>query len=157
MQISSVLSKEHKNSNMQNYNCAWCSILVWNVVFVMREKHRLRLFLNRVLRKIFGPTRDVLSGDWRRLHNNTHQNILLINSRRMRWAGHVALMGERRGASRVLVGRPEGKRALDVNGIIILAWIFKKWDGWGADWIDLPQDRDTWRAIIKTAMNHRVA
>lgn len=45
----------------------------------------------------------------------------MINSRRMRWAGHVALMGERRGASRVLVGRPEGKRALDVNGIIILA------------------------------------
>jgi hypothetical protein len=60
---------------------------------------------------------------------------------------------ERRGASRVLVGRPEGKRALDVNCMIILEWIFKKWDGGAVDWIDLAQDRDTWRAVVNTEMN----
>ena len=65
-------------------------------------------------------------------------------------------MGDRRGASRVLVGRPEGKRALDVNGMIILEWIFKKWDGGCVDWIVLPQDRDTWRAVVNTAMKYRV-
>jgi len=65
-------------------------------------------------------------------------------------------MGERRGASIVLVGRPEGKRALDVNGMIILEWIFKKWHGGDVDWIDLAQDRDTWRAVVNTAMNHWV-
>jgi hypothetical protein len=65
-------------------------------------------------------------------------------------------MGERRDASRVFVGRPEGKRALDVNGMIILEWIFKKGDGGGVDWIDLAQDRGTWRAVVNTAMNHWV-
>jgi hypothetical protein len=64
-------------------------------------------------------------------------------------------MGERRDASRVLVGRLEGKRALDVNGMIILECMFKKWDEGGADWIDLAQDRDTWRAVVNTAASHK--
>jgi len=53
-----------------------------------------------------------------------------------------------------LIGRPEGKRALDVNGMIILEWIFKKWDGGAVDWIDLAQGRDTWWAVVNTAMDH---
>jgi hypothetical protein len=82
------------------------------------EEHRLRGFENRVLRKIVGPKREV-DGLWRKLHNDklyslySSPNIVrVIKSRRMRWAGHVACMGEVRGVYRVLVGRPKGKRPL---------------------------------------------
>ena len=85
----------------------------------MREVRRLRVFENRVLRRIFGPKRDEETGEWRKLHNEelsdlySSTNIVrVIKSRRMRWAGHVARMGERRAAYRVLVGKPEGKRPL---------------------------------------------
>ena len=72
-----------------------------------------------MLRRIFGPRRDEVTGEWRRLHNeelndpySSHNIVRVIKSRRMRWAGHVALMGEERGAYRVLVGKQEGKRPL---------------------------------------------
>jgi hypothetical protein len=84
----------------------------------LREEHRLRVFENRMLRRIFGPKREE-DGSWRKLHNDelhslySSQNIVrIIKSRRMRWVGHVARMGEGRGVYRVLVGRPEGKRPL---------------------------------------------
>jgi hypothetical protein len=77
------------------------------------------VFENRVLRRIFGPKRDKVTGEWRRLHNEelndlySSLNIIrVIKSRRMRWAGHVARMGEGRGAYRILVGRPERRRPL---------------------------------------------
>jgi hypothetical protein len=77
------------------------------------------VFENRVLRRIFGPKRDEVTGEWRRLHNeelydlySSPNSIRVIKSRRMRWAGHVARMGEGRGAYRVLVGRHEGRRPL---------------------------------------------
>jgi hypothetical protein len=79
----------------------------------LREEHRLRVFKNRVLRRIFGPKRDEVTGEWRRLHNKelngmySSPNIIrVVKSRRMGWAGHVARMGEVRGAYRILVGRP---------------------------------------------------
>ena len=85
----------------------------------LREEHRLRVFENRVLRRIFGPKRDGVTGDWRKLHNEelndlySSPNIVqVIKSRRMGWAGHVARMEEGRGVRRVLVGKPEGKRPL---------------------------------------------
>ena len=85
----------------------------------MREEHRLSVFENRVLRRIFGPKRDEATGEWRKLHNDelddlySAPNIVrVIKLRRMRWAGHVACMGEGRGMYRVLVGKPEGKRPL---------------------------------------------
>ena len=85
----------------------------------MREERKLRVFENMVLRRIFGPRRDEVTGEWRRMHNKelndlySSPNIVgVIESRRMRWAGHVARMGEERGVYRVLVGKPEGKRPL---------------------------------------------
>jgi len=84
----------------------------------LREERRLRMFQNRVLRRIFGPKRDEVTGEWRKLHNELNNlysspNIVqVIKSRRMRWAGHVARMGEGRGVYRVLVGKPEGRRPL---------------------------------------------
>jgi hypothetical protein len=83
------------------------------------EEHRLRVFENRVLRRIFGPKRDEVTGEWRKLHNEEVHNlysspdiIRQIKSRRMRWAGHVACMGEERKVYTVLVGMPERKRPL---------------------------------------------
>jgi hypothetical protein len=74
------------------------------------------VFVNRVLRKIFGPKRDEVTGEWRKLHNEELNDLLsspgifrVIKARRMRWAGHVARVGERRDAYRVLVGKPEEK------------------------------------------------
>jgi len=85
----------------------------------LREEHRLRVFENRVLRRIFRPNRDEVTGEWRNIHNEelndlySSPNIVqVIESRRMRWAGHVARMGEGRGVYRVLVGKPEGKKPL---------------------------------------------
>ena len=104
----------------------------------LREERKLRVFENMVLRRIFGPRRAEVMGEWRRLHNEelsdlySSPNIVrVIKSRRMRWAGHVARMGEERVAYRALVGKPEGKRPvgnLGVDGWIILGWIFRRWD-----------------------------
>jgi hypothetical protein len=85
---------------------------------VVREEHRLRVFERRVLRRIFGPKRDEVTGNWRRLHNEelnglySSLNIVRVMKSRRRWAGHVARIGEGRGVYRVLVGKPEGKRPL---------------------------------------------
>jgi hypothetical protein len=80
----------------------------------LREERRLRVFENKVLRKVFGPKRDEVTGEWRRLHSEelndlySLPNIVRVaKSRRMRWAGHVARMGEDRGVHRLLVGMPE--------------------------------------------------
>ena len=85
----------------------------------LREERRLRVFENRVLRRVFGPKRDEVTGEWRKLHNERLRDqyslpniVRVVKSRRMRWAGHVARMGEGRGVHRVLVGKPEGKRPL---------------------------------------------
>jgi hypothetical protein len=119
------------------------------------------VFENRVLRRIFGPERDYVTGDWRKLHNEelhhlySSPNIIrMIKSRRMRWAGHVAGMGARRDACRILVGKPEGKISLGRR-----KWVGNiKMDlgeiGWdGVDWIELAQDRNQWRALVNTVMN----
>ena len=85
----------------------------------MREERKLRVFENMVLRRIFGPRRDEVTGEWRRIHKEelndlySSPNIVRVTKlRRMRWAGHVARMGEERGVYRVLVGKAEGKRPL---------------------------------------------
>jgi hypothetical protein len=85
----------------------------------LRNEHRPRVFGNRVLRRIFGPKRDEVTGGWRKLHNEELRDLFsapsiirMIKSRRMRWAGHVARMGEKKNAYRLLVGKPEGNRSL---------------------------------------------
>ena len=86
----------------------------------LREERKLRVFENMVSRRIFGPRRDEVAGEWRRLHKEELNDLYCspnivraIKWRRMRWAGHVARMGEERVVYRVLVGKPEGKRPLD--------------------------------------------
>jgi hypothetical protein len=131
-----------------------------------REGYRLRLFENKVLKRIFGPKRDEVTGGWRNMHNEELRDlysspsiIRIIKSRRIRWAGHVARMGEKRNAYRLLVGKPEGKRPL---GSPRRRWVDNiKMDlletGWGGvDWIGLAQDRDKWRAHVNAIMNLRV-
>ena len=85
----------------------------------LREERRLRVFENRVLRRVFGPKRDEVTGEWRKLHNEELSDLYplpnivrVVKSRRMRWAGHVSRMGQGRGVYRVLVGKSEGKRPL---------------------------------------------
>jgi hypothetical protein len=124
--------------------------------------YRLRVFENRVRRRIFGLKRDEVTGGWRKLHNEelhnlySSQNIIrMMVSRRMRWAGHVARMGAKRYERWILVGMPEGKRPL---GRPRRRWVDNiKLDlretGWdGMDWIDLAHDRDQWRALVNTVM-----
>jgi hypothetical protein len=96
----------------------------------LSEEPRLRVFDYSLLRSVFGPKRDELTGEWRKLRNEELNDLYslpnivrVVKSRRMRWAGHVARMGEDRGVHRVLVGKPERKRPLgrqDVDGRIIL-------------------------------------
>jgi hypothetical protein len=132
----------------------------------LRKEHRLRVFENRVLRRIFGPKRDVVTGEWRKLHNEDLHNlysspdiIRQVKSRRMRWAGHVARMGEERKLYKVLVGKPEGKRLLGrprrrwEDGIRM---DLREIDLRGVDWIRLAQDRDLWLYVVSVVMNLRV-
>ena len=93
------------------------SLLTWSLI--LREERKLRVFENMALRRIFGPRRDEVTREWRRLHNEelndlySSPNIVrVIKSRSMRWAGHVARMGEERRVYRVLVGKPEGRRPM---------------------------------------------
>ena len=90
-----------------------------NFSLTLRDERRLRMFENRVLRRVFAPKRDEVTGEWRKLHNEELSDLYslpnivgVVKSRRMRWAGHVARMGQGRGVHRVLVGKPEGKRPM---------------------------------------------
>jgi hypothetical protein len=121
------------------------------------------VFENRVLRGIFGPKRDEVMREWRKLHNEELRDlyssasiIRIIKSGRMRCAGHVARMGEKRNAYTLLVGKPEGKRRL---GRPRLRWVDNiRMDlgevGWGdVDWIGLAKDRNRWRAVVNSVLN----
>ncbi|KAJ4450726.1 hypothetical protein ANN_02156 [Periplaneta americana] len=157
---SSLLSK---NLKVRIYKTVILPVVLYGCetwTLTLREEHRLRVFENKVLRKIFGAKRDEVTGEWRKLHNtelhalySSPDIIRKIKSRRLRWAGHVACMGESRNAYRVLVGRPEGKRPL---GRPRCRWEDNiKMDlrevGYDdREWINLAQDRDQWRAYVRS-------
>jgi hypothetical protein len=131
----------------------------------VREERRLRVFESRVLRRIFVPKRDGVTRDWRKLHTEELNDlyslpniIRVVNSRRMRWAGHVALMGESRSVYRILVGKSERKKPLGKPR--------HRWEDnikmdlqdvecGDMDWIDLAEDRDRWRVLVNAVMNLR--
>jgi hypothetical protein len=142
-----------------SYGCETLSL-------TLREEHRLRVFEIRVLRRIFGSKRDEVTGGWIKLHNeelhglySSPSIVRVIKTRRMRWTGHVARMGEVRGAYNILVGKPEWRRTLGRAR--------RRWEdnikkdlreiGFGdVDFIHLAQDRDRWRALVNKVMNLRV-
>jgi hypothetical protein len=140
------------------YGCETLSLTV-------REEHKLRVFENRVLR-IFGPKRDGMTRGWRKLYNEELHNmysspsiIRIIKLRRMRWAGHVARMGEKRNVNRLLVGKPEGKRPLRRPRRRWIYNIKKDFLEIGlnvVDWIGLAEERYRWRALVNSVMNLRV-
>ena len=124
------------------------------------------MFENRVLRRVFSLKRDEVTGECKKLHNEELSDLYslpnivrVVKSRRMRWAGHVARMEEGRGVCRVLVGKPEGKRAL---GRPRLRWEdnikmdLQEVGGSCGDWMELAQDRDRWRALVSTVRNFQV-
>jgi PAS domain-containing protein len=134
---------------------------IWSLT--LREKRRLRVFENRVLRRIFGPKRDEVTGEWRRLHKkqlyalySSPDFIWVIKSRGLRWTGHVAWMGTRRSAYRILVGNPEGRRLLgrprriwEDNIKVDLRDV--GWGAWtGTVWLKI----DT--GVVNAVMNFRV-
>jgi hypothetical protein len=165
--IQNLLSSHlmSKNVNIKIYKTIILLVVMYGCEtwsLTVREEHRLQVFENRVLTRIFGLKRDEVTGKWRRLHNeelcdlySSPSIIRIIKLRRMRWAGHVARMGENKNVYMLLVGKPEGKRPL---GRPRHRWVDINTDlgevGCGdVDWIGLAQDRNRWRALVNLVLN----
>ena len=130
----------------------------------LREERRLRVFENRVLRRIFGLRRNEVTGEWHSVELNdlycSPFIVRVIKSRRMKWDGHITRVGEGRGVYRVLLSKPEGKRQL---GRARCRW----WDNiqmdlhkvgcGGTDWIELTQERARWRPPMNAVINFQVS
>jgi hypothetical protein len=162
--VQSILSSRllSRNVKVKIYKTIILPVVLYGSL-TLREEHRLRVFENRVLRRIFGPKRDEVTGEWRKLHDAELHNlysspdiIRQVKSRRMRWAGHVAHMGEERKLYKILMRKTEGKRLL---GRQRRGWedgirMYLREIGLGdVDWIRLAQNRDRWRAVVSTVMN----
>ena len=134
--------------------------------FTLREESKLRVFVNKALRRIFGPKRDEVTGEWRKLHYIELHSLYkspdigkVVKSRRLRWAGHVARMEAERAVYKVWSGIPEGRRPLgrprrrwedNVRGDLRNLGLNIK------DWQVLAQDWQKWRVLTRTVMNSRV-
>jgi len=159
---SSLLSK---NLKIKIYRTIILPVVLYGCdtwLLTLREEHRLWVLESRVFRRIFGPKRDEVTREWRRLYIEelydvySSPNIFwMIKSGWMRWAGHVACMVERRGVYRALVGKPEGRRP---RGRPRCRWEdnirmeFQEMVCRAMDWIELFQDRDRWWALVNVVM-----
>jgi hypothetical protein len=155
-----------RNLKIRIYNTVILPVVLYGCEtwsLTLREEHRLRVLEDRVLRRIFGPKRDEVTGKWRKLQTKELHDlrslpsiIRIIKSRRMRWVGNVARMGEKRNTYRLVVERPEGKRPLRkpthrwVDNIR-MDLVEVEWGYVG--WIDLAQDCDRWRALVNSVLN----
>jgi len=141
--VQNILSSRllSKNVKIKIYRSVISPVVLYgceNWTLALREERKLRVFENMVLRRIFGPRSDEVTGDWRRLHNEELNDLYsspniarVIKWRRIRWIGHVARIGEERGCIGSWWGnRREGDHCgdLDLNEWIILGWISRKWD-----------------------------
>jgi hypothetical protein len=150
---NAVTEKAYEFIASETHNLYGCK--TWSLT--LREECRLRVFENRVLCRIFEPKRDKVIGDWRKLHNEAFNDlycstdIIQVIKLRMRWVGHVAHMGESRGAYRVLVGIPTGKRPL---GRHRHAWEdtmemdLQEVRCGGMNWMELAEKRDRWWVLV---------
>jgi hypothetical protein len=165
---SSVFPSHIKKSKVSNIKTVILPVVLYGYKtwsLTLREEHRLRVFENRVFRRIFGPKREE-EGSWIKLHNaelhslySSSNIVRVIKSRRMRWVGHVACMGKGRDVYRVLVGRAKGKRLLgrprhwwEDNIKLDLREIGID----GVNYIQLAQNRVWWQAFVNTVMSLRV-
>ena len=163
---SSLLSK---NLKIKKYRTIILPVVLYGCEtwsLTLREERRLGVFENRMLRRIFGPKRDKVTREWKKLHNEdlndlySSPNIVqMIKSRRMRWVEYVAHQGERRDVYRVLVGKPEGKSPLrrprhrwEDNIKMDLQEVGCR----GKAWIKLARDRDRWQALVNVVMKLQV-
>jgi hypothetical protein len=169
--VQSLLSSRllSRNVKVKIYNTIILPVVLYGCEtwsLTLREEHGLRVFENRVLRGIFEPKREEVTGEWRKLQNgelhilySSPSLIRQIKSRTVRWAGHVARMGEGRNLYRVLVGKNEEKRPLErprcrwEDGIKM---DLREIDWGGEEWIHLAQDRDRCRVLVSAVMNLRV-
>jgi hypothetical protein len=155
-----------KNVKIRTHKTIILHVVLWvceTWSLTLRQKHRLRVFENMVLRTIFGPKRDEATGGWRKRYREELRDlcywlsiIRIMKSRRMKWAGHVARMGMKRTACRLLVRNTKWMKSL---GRSRRRWVDNtkmdhvevRWGG--VDWIGLAQDMDTWKTLVNAVMN----